>query len=481
MAWPDAPSATALPAGSYTWLEKGFCWIKLCHAFYLFNGVGKSNICDEAIREASARARDKVARVSESTASLLALALAALAVEVARGSECTVEPGTVADTEVLELEAMRRNTKFSRMITRGISASGGTTPRSAIITAIRQQYKLRKRWRANRTRQPNESEEGEGAFSLAKIREMAAEGRCLFSIEIGSCRLWFPRDRWELPDEVDYADLPAIDFMRFIAGIVDAIEMAGRWEVFKIENVPGQPLGRGSEYRKSVVALACVLLWGTPDPSWKNVQDIIQDLDPAVVPCKALQHRSAQYVERLEGLRAEARELLRASGDQFLDEAFRGGSSGIRSVSVVMKERERKVRAQYRGPAEASAVVASSLRPAPYATPPPPPARVTAQAPWQRSRPPAAHIVQAKTEVVIQQIDTSFHGSKARPGTVSQAVAMAVAMTLASVPKAQGAEILEQSCVAQSIVVGVEVGLYWLLVLSLLISWLLVMFVFAWS
>ena len=56
----------------------------------------------------------------------------------------------------------------------------------------------------------------------------------------------------------------------FIAGIVDAIEVADRWEEFKIENVAGQPPGKGSKYRNVVVAMACVMLWGTPDPSWKE-------------------------------------------------------------------------------------------------------------------------------------------------------------------------------------------------------------------
>ena len=54
------------------------------------------------------------------------------------------------------------------MIAHGIVASGGTTPRSAVMTVIREQYKLRKRWRLNRTRQYGESPEGEGALTLAK-------------------------------------------------------------------------------------------------------------------------------------------------------------------------------------------------------------------------------------------------------------------------------------------------------------------------
>ena len=168
-------------------------------------------------------------------------------------------------------------------------------------------------------------------------------------------------------------------------------------------------------------------------------------MDPRTVPKRALQHRSEQYQERLEGLRAEARELPRESGDQFLNQAFRGGTAGVRSVSVVMKEKEREVRAKSRGPAKASAVGSGSARPAPYAKPPPPLARAS---------PPAPQSVQAKTEAVIHQVDPSFRASKARPGTVSQAAAMAVATVLANIPKAKGADILEQSCVAQTITVG---------------------------
>ena len=146
------------------------------------------------------------------------------------------------------------------MITHGIVASGGTTPRSAIITAIREQHKLRKRWWLNRSRQPGESLEGEGTLALAKIRDMAAEGRCPSSIKAGSCRPWFPRSRWDMPEEADYNDTPEVDFFRFIARIVDAIEVAGRWDEFKFENVPGQPPGKGSQYRNAVVAMACVVL-----------------------------------------------------------------------------------------------------------------------------------------------------------------------------------------------------------------------------
>ena len=143
---------------------KGFCWVYLCSAFYLFNGVGKSIICDSSIRDTIARARAKVARVSEHDPSLAAASPAAPAVEQAHVSGYTATAGTPLDEETLKEEAMKRYTKLCRIITHGITSSGGTTPRAALITAIREQYKLRKRWRANSTRQPGESEEGEGTL-----------------------------------------------------------------------------------------------------------------------------------------------------------------------------------------------------------------------------------------------------------------------------------------------------------------------------
>ena len=84
-------------------------------AFYLFNGVGKSIICDTSIRDTIARARAKVARVSEYTPAMSTASLAAPAVEVARGSERTAAPGTSLDDETLKEEALKRYTKLCRM------------------------------------------------------------------------------------------------------------------------------------------------------------------------------------------------------------------------------------------------------------------------------------------------------------------------------------------------------------------------------
>ena len=72
-----------------------------------------------------------------------------------------------------------------------------------------------------------------------------------------------------MPEEHDYINSPEVDYQRFIAGIVDAIEASDRWNDFKIENVQGQPPGKGTKYRNAIVALASVMLWGMPNPSWK--------------------------------------------------------------------------------------------------------------------------------------------------------------------------------------------------------------------
>ena len=89
--------------GTLQWAGNGFCRVIHCVAFFLFCGVGKPLISDAVIRAAIAKARAKVARVSESTPSP-----AMSAVEVARESERAVEVGSAADSEELEKGVERR-------------------------------------------------------------------------------------------------------------------------------------------------------------------------------------------------------------------------------------------------------------------------------------------------------------------------------------------------------------------------------------
>ena len=71
--------------------------------------------------------------------------------------------------------------------------------------------------------------------------------------------------------------------------------------------------------------------------SFDYIDDIKQNLDMGKIPRKARRAQSEQYMERLEGLRAETGELLSHSGDQFMDKVFRGGATGARSASRAMQ------------------------------------------------------------------------------------------------------------------------------------------------
>ena len=51
---------------------------------------------------------------------------------------------------------------------------------------------------------------------------------------------------------------------------------------------------------------------------------------------------------------------------------------------------------------------------------------------------------------------------------------MAAAMVVASIPKAQGAEMGEQSCIAQAVQVGYNVSLFWPLLIRVIINMLFV-------
>ena len=55
---------------------------------------------------------------------------------------------------------------------------------------------------------------------------------------------------------------------------------------------------------------------------------------------------------------------------------------------------------------------------------------------------------------------------------------MVAATVLANIPKAKGADILEQSCVVQTITAGSDAIFYWLLMISRIINLLLAIIIF---
>ena len=171
-------------------------------------------------------------------------------------------------------------------------------------------------------------------------------------------------------------------------------------------------------------------------------------------------------MERLEGLRAEAREVLRNSGDQFLDRAFRSGDSGLRTASQVMKAREREVRAKSSGPTKAGAASSgaassSSAKPAPYPRAPPQPKR-------PRSRPPIQSAI-AKVDAIIEKVLT-----KRGLGPTSQATAAAAAAMLGSIPKASGAEVCGQGNVVPYVNGNDGGDYFWPFMVPMLLNALLV-------
>ena len=119
-----------------------------------------------------------------------------------------------------------------------------------------------------------------------------------------------------------------MSFLLIIAGVVNAIEKADRWHEFAIPCVHGQAPTKGVPYRNAVVAMVCTMLFGVPDPSWANLKQVKVGLDN-ILP-KTMRAKSGQYLARLEEMRAEVHELLSRSGDQYLNEIFRGGAVGVR-------------------------------------------------------------------------------------------------------------------------------------------------------
>jgi hypothetical protein len=77
---------------------------------------------------------------------------------------------------------------------------------------------------------------------------------------------------------------------------------------------------------------------------WREytVEDMRGELNMENIPEMALKAQTNQYMERLEGLRAEACAFLAESGKRCLDEALRSGTTGIRSASQVLIQKETK-------------------------------------------------------------------------------------------------------------------------------------------
>ena len=150
--------------------------------------------------------------------------------------------------------------KLCRVLMHGMRGGGNGTPRAALVNSIREQYKHRKKWRASVARQPGETWDGLGAYTLAELRVMAEEGRSPAANKKGVCRPWVPSDRWSKPQEDDCLDTPEAHYFRFISGIVDTIEESDRLEDYNITPTHGKAAPKGSPYRNAVVALACSIL-----------------------------------------------------------------------------------------------------------------------------------------------------------------------------------------------------------------------------
>ncbi len=116
----------------------------------LFCGIGEPLVSDEYLRTAIAKARSKVAHVSERTVSP--------SVET---SGMSAPP--VVDPYVLSKYTARPFSQVRRMFVLGITAAGGDTPRVARIAAIWEQSKAPEEGESKqKLAQLGESEEGEG-------------------------------------------------------------------------------------------------------------------------------------------------------------------------------------------------------------------------------------------------------------------------------------------------------------------------------
>ena len=118
-----------------------------------------------------------------------------------------------------------------------------------------------------------------GQFTLETIKSMALQGRYPISLKRDTCHPWYLADRWDVPGCDKYMATSEVDYIRFVALIVNAIERADRWKEFTIESIPGKAPEKGSLYRNSTFSLVLHHVMRVPNPTWKSIEDLRGELN----------------------------------------------------------------------------------------------------------------------------------------------------------------------------------------------------------
>ena len=225
-------------------------------------------IGDKSIRVVTAKARNKVARVSGCPPNAVT---AKARNKVARVSEC---PPTTATTAIIidlanipdEIndmivgDANRRYSRLCRLITLDMVLSRDATPRSVIGNAAHAQFCLRKRWRANRQRLPEDSGDGIYSWSFDETKETAVQDGCRVAVTHGIYRPQILNDRLGISQEGYYHDDPEADLRRI--GAASAIEDQRRWGEIRVHWVEELVPTEGAYCRGYFTTLVCVITWG---------------------------------------------------------------------------------------------------------------------------------------------------------------------------------------------------------------------------
>ena len=121
-------------------------------------------------------------------------------------------------------------------------------------------------WRADPKQAADDtSAEGEGTYSLDRIKPYAAAGYLPYWMQKGDGPSWVPVDRWDTLPRNQTTDLPETEWAMWLAGIVDEIENAGGMNDLKvIEN-------KHHAFREAIVDKVCVQVFGTKNPTKESV------------------------------------------------------------------------------------------------------------------------------------------------------------------------------------------------------------------
>ena len=187
-------------------------------------------------------------------------------VTIATASLALAQPTVGEEEEKKDLTELEANEKLMARILEYKGSTQLISTRAIMAKAVFRSIQHRLAWRADPKQAADDtSAEGEGTYSLDRIKPYAAAGYLPYWMQKGDGPSWVPVDRWDTLPRNQTTDLPETEWAMWLAGVVDEIENAGGMNDLKvIEN-------KHHAFREAIVDKVCVQVFGTKNPTKESV------------------------------------------------------------------------------------------------------------------------------------------------------------------------------------------------------------------